>query len=81
MLAGNIRDLLHREPFVRFRLVLSSDVPYDITSTEFVVALKSEVFLVFDYGQRWAHVPLLHIPAIDTTRGENSRKPRKRKQG
>jgi len=66
MIRENIRELLHREPFVPFRLVLSGGKHYDIMDPDSAALLKAEVFVVFPDGERWAHVPLLHIVSIET---------------
>jgi len=62
----NIREFLEREPFVPFRLIMSSGKQYDVMSPRLAVLLKSEVFVAFPDGERWAHVPLLHIASIET---------------
>jgi len=77
MVADTIRDALHREPFVPFRLVLSSGGGYDIRDPELVVVMKSEVFVAFPDGERSAHVPLLHIASLETLR--NGRKSARRR--
>jgi len=80
MIAENIRNLLRRDPFTPFRLVLSSGGHYDVVNPELVVVLKSEVFIAFADGERWAHVPLLHIASLETTRNGRTRKPVKRRR-
>jgi hypothetical protein len=81
--AENIRELLDREPFVPFRLVLSSGGRYNVMDPHGAAILKSEVFVVFPDGERWAHVPLLHIASVETIangRGRrNGRSRRKRR--
>jgi len=77
--ADNIEEMLDREPFKPFRLVLSSGAHCDIVNPHAAALLKSEVFVVFPDGERWAHVPLLHIASIEALasgRGRrNGRKP------
>ena len=71
---------LDREPFVPLRLLFSSGGRYDILDPHAAALLKSEVFVVFPDGERWAHAPFLHIASIETIangRGRNS-KSRKR---
>lgn len=80
MTSENIRELLRREPFVPFRLMLSSGRHYDIVDPELAVAMKNEVFLAFADGERWAHVPLLHIAAIETLRNGKRNGSRGRKR-
>ena len=79
MITNNIRELLKREPFVPFRMVMSSGKHYDVTNPEMTLVLKSEVFVVFADGDRWAHVPLLHIATVETAPNGRGRKNTRRK--
>ena len=77
---NNVRELLEREPFLPFRLVMTSGKAYEVISPNNAMLLKSEVFVVFPDGERWAHVPFLHIASIETiTNGRGRRTTRKRK--
>jgi hypothetical protein len=62
----NIGELLGREPFLPFRLVTSSRKAYEVTNPNSAMPLKSEVFVVFPDGERWAHIPFLHIASMET---------------
>jgi len=81
--AENIRELLDREPFLPFRLIMTSGKTYEVVSPNSAMLLKSEVFVVFPDGERWAHVPFLHIASVETAangRGRrNGRSRRKRR--
>jgi len=81
--AENIRELLDREPFLPFRLIMTSGKSYEVVSPNSAALLKSEVFVVFPDGERWAHVPFLHIASVETLangRGRrNGRTRRKRR--
>jgi hypothetical protein len=80
---NSIRELLHRTPFVPFRLVASSGSTYDITNPELVVVMNREVFIAHGDLDRHSRVPLLHIAAIDTLDGSNGagrRGPRRRRR-
>lgn len=66
MTRENIGELLEREPFLPFRLVMSSGKAYEVTNPNSAMLLKSEVFVVFPDGERWTHVPFLHIASIET---------------
>lgn len=80
MIRENIREFLNRDPFVPFRLVLSSGTHYDVMDPHFAALLKSEVFVVFPDGERWAHVPFLHIASIETVSdGRGRRAPRRKR--
>ncbi len=80
MIRDNIRELLDRDPFVPFRLVLSSGKHYDVVDPHSAALLKSEVFVVFPDGERWAHIPLLHIASIEAPADGRSRRPPPRKR-
>ena len=80
MIRENIRELLDRDPFVPFRLVLSSGRHYDVMEPHSAALLKSEVFVVFPDGERWAHVPLLHIASIKPVTNGRGRKNTGRKR-
>jgi len=76
----NIQELLNREPFLPFRLVMTSGKTYEVVSPNSAALLKSEVFVVFPDGERWAHVPFLHIASIETlANGRGRRGTRKRR--
>jgi len=71
--ANRLRELLHREPFEPFRLVLSSGTSYDIRNPELVVPMNREAFLAFEDGDRCAFVPYMHVASIET--GGNGNRP------
>lgn len=78
--AENIREYLVREPFVPFRLGVSSGEHFDIVNPHAAALLKSEVFVVFPDGEKWAHVPLLHIASIETIPNGRGRRKTGRKR-
>ena len=80
--ADNIREFLHRDRFVPFRLVVTSGGHYDVMAPDSAALLKSEVFVVFPDGEHWAHVPFLHIASIETLtngRARHRRSPGRRR--
>ena len=76
----NIRELLNREPFLPFRLIMTSGKTYEVVSPNSAALLKSEVFVVFPDGERWAHVPFLHIASIETLANGRGRRTTRRKR-
>lgn len=75
----NIREFLERDPFVPFRVVMFRGKAYDVMSPSLAVLMKSELFVAFPDGERSAHIPLLHITAIETlTNGRGKHGPRKK---
>lgn len=75
MIHDNIREHLDRDPFVPFRLVLSSGEHYDVVDPHSAALLKSEVFVLFPDEERWAHIPLLHIASIEAPADGRRRRP------
>ena len=71
--------MLDREPFLPFRLIMTSGKTYEVVSPNSAMLLKSEVFVVFPDDERWAHVPFLHIASIETTGNGRGRRGTPRK--
>ena len=76
----NIQVLLNREPFLPFRLIMTSGKTYEVVSPNSAALLKSEVFVVFPDGERWAHVPFLHLASIETIADGRGRRSTRRKR-
>ena len=76
----NIQELLNREPFLPFRLIMTSGKTYEVASSNSAMLLKSEVFVVFPDGERWAHVPFLHIASIETVANGRGRRTHRRRR-
>jgi len=47
-------------------VLFRSGTTYAIADPNLVVVMKSEMFVAFPGEDRWAFVPLRHIPAIET---------------
>lgn len=80
MIRDNIRELLDRDPFVPFRLVLSSGRHYDVLDPQMTVLLKSEIFIAFPDGERSSLIPLLHVTSVET-HANGRRRTGRRKRG
>ncbi len=80
MIRDNIRELLDRDPFVPFRLVLSSGRHYDVVDPQMTVLLKSEIFIAFPDGERSSLIPLLHVTSVETLPNGRGRRPPRRKR-
>jgi L-ascorbate metabolism protein UlaG (beta-lactamase superfamily) len=79
MIRDNIRELLDRDPFVPFRLVLSSGKHYDVVDPHSAALLKSEVFVVLPDGERSSLIPLLHVTSVETRPDGRARRRTRRK--
>lgn len=69
--ADRLRELLCREPFEPFRLVLRSGTTYEIRNPQLVVPMNREAFVAFDDGDRCAFVPYMHVASVE--KGGNGR--------
>jgi hypothetical protein len=75
----DIRELLDRDLFMPFRLVLSSGMQYDVLDPQMTVLLKSEIFVAFPDGERSSLIPLLHVTSVETpANGRRRRTPRRK---
>ena len=81
MIRQNIRELLERDPFQPFRLVLSSGRRYDVVDPQMTVLLKSEIFIAFPDGERSSLIPLLPITSVETLGNGRRRRKTGRKGG
>jgi len=79
MRPDDIRDLLQRDPFQPFRLVMTSGESYNITNPGLAVPLKSQLFIALDNGERWAFCPYLHMAGVELLR--DGRRPGRRRRG
>jgi hypothetical protein len=80
VIRDNIRELLDRDLFTPFRLVLSSGRHYDVLNPQMTVLLKSEIFIAFPDGERSSLVPLLHVTAVETRPNGRGRPPRRKRR-
>jgi len=75
----DLRDLLHRDPFEPFRVVMTSGESYNVTNPGLAVLLRSDLFLALDDGDRWTFCPYLHIAGVERLRN-GGRRPARRKR-
>jgi hypothetical protein len=78
MIAKDLRELLEREPFVPFRLVLTSGKHFDVRNPRTTALMKREIFIALPDGERWSLVPFLHIASIETLSNGRDRRPTRR---
>ena len=81
MIRENIRELLDRDPFQPFRLVLSSGRHYDVVDPQMTVLLKSEICIAFPDGERSSLIPLLYVTSVKTLANGRRRRRTGRKGG
>jgi len=78
--AENIREMLDREPFLPFRLIMTSGKTYEVVSPSSAALLKSEVFVALPDGDHGAHLPFLQIDSIETRANGRGRRTTRRKR-
>ena len=60
-----IRELAERDPFVPFRIQLSSGDHVDITRRVSAAVMRTEIFVVLA-DDRWRFIPLRQIASVQT---------------
>ena len=60
-----IRELAERDPFVPFRVQLSSGDHVDITRRVSLAVMRTEIFVVLP-DDRWKFIPLRQIASVET---------------
>jgi hypothetical protein len=81
MATDDIRDLLRREPFVPFRVRLTSGDHYDIRDPHQTALMKSRLFIALPQSDRSIYVPYLHIAALETPANGRAGLARRRRRG
>lgn len=62
----NIRELLDRDPFQPFRIVLTNGDRYDVTDPHLVALGEALIFYAFPRSDRLANLRLSQIAALET---------------
>jgi hypothetical protein len=61
----DIEELLAREPFIPFRIFLSSGDHFDVVRPYSVALGKNQIFIVLP-DDRWKFIPLRHVASVET---------------
>ena len=61
-----IEEMLRKEPFVPFKIILSSGTSYDVNSPFMIAVGKSELSYYFPKSDRLAHIRLNQLIALET---------------
>jgi hypothetical protein len=62
----NLRELLRRDPFVPFRIVLTSGDRFDVLNPDLVAIGESQLFYCYPQSDRLAYLRLNQIAALET---------------
>jgi hypothetical protein len=65
-MSESLRDLLAREPFQPFRIVLTSGDRYTVTDPALVVLMESQVFLAEPRSDRFHLLRLNQVAAVES---------------
>jgi hypothetical protein len=80
MNAGELRELLDREPFEPLRVRLTSGDACEIRNPGLAMVMKSRLFLAAPHSDRWMLIPFLHIAAVETIGNGRADRPRRRRR-
>ena len=61
----SIRDLLHSEPFVPFRIILTSGKEYDVANPDLVAMGESQITLYAAKSDRWSILRINQIASVE----------------
>ena len=61
-----IEELLRRDPFIPFRIILTSGGQYDVISPLMLAVGKSELAYYFPKSDRLAHLRLNQLASLET---------------
>jgi hypothetical protein len=78
MKAEEIKELLRREPFEPFRILLTSGDAYNITDPNSVALGLRRLFIAFTHADRWAACPYLHVAAVESLGNGRARRRKRR---
>jgi hypothetical protein len=73
-----IRDFRGRDPFVPFRVVMSSGDGYTVEASELLAIARSQLIYCFPHSDRVAHLRMNQIAAIEELNGKSAKRTRKR---
>jgi hypothetical protein len=73
MNAANVRDVLHREPFEPFEIVMSSGEKHLVKHPELVLVTEGRIIVVVDpVADRTADLALMHVTELRRTQPQPS---------
>lgn len=80
MISEEIREMMSRDPFRPFRIVMSSGESYVIANPGTAMPLKDELFIAMDDGERVRFCPYLHVATIESVNGRSTRTRRRKRR-
>lgn len=63
---ATIRELLERDPFHPFRIVLTSGDRYDVTNPHLLAIGETQIFYCYPSSDRFSFIRSNQITAVDT---------------
>jgi hypothetical protein len=78
---GAILELKHRDPFVPFRIVLTSGDGYTIETGANLVELRTEFFYATPGGERFMFIRKSQIAAVEGSEGRGTPRRKAKKTG
>jgi hypothetical protein len=67
----NLREMLRREPFQPFRIVMTSGDRFEVTDPQLVAIGQTQIFYCYPRSDRFAHLRLNQIVALDALQPSN----------
>ena len=76
-----IRDLRLRDPFIPFRVVMTSGQSFVIEDSELLAIGQSQLIYCLPHSDRVAHLRMNQIATIEELNGKHRSPPKKRRSG
>jgi hypothetical protein len=73
-----IRELLHADPFVPFRIVLTSGNTYDVATSGLVAEGETQLIYCYPRSDRYAILRLNQLAAVETLDNGHAPKPKRK---
>ena len=74
-----IRDFRNRDPFVPFRVVMSSGDGYTVEASELLAIARSQLIYCFPHSDRVAHLRMSQIASVEEVDGKSSMRGKSRR--
>lgn len=74
-----IRDFRNREPFIPFRVVMTSGDKYTVENSELLAIARSQLIYCFPHSDRVAHLRMSQVVTIEELNGKSPPRRRQRR--
>ncbi len=77
MTINDIQELLEKEPFEPFKILVTGGESYEVRNPHSVAVMKRRMLIALPDGDHFVICPYLHVSSIKTINGRTKRKKRR----